>query len=210
MSLKESLDLLAHSFVENILAEAIRSTVADFAELPAGHTLTLPSYRSGVLPVSAATLKALKVSPPSKKSGRLPRRTPAQIVEGVNAIVALLREHSDGMRSEQIRAALGLDVRELPSLLKQGVKATMLRIVSGQKRSTVYGVGEGAGGWKRPVKAKVAKKPTKAKPVKSAKKKVAKKVAKKPTAKKTKRAAAKVSKRAPARAKKSATVPAEE
>ena len=209
MSLKESLDLLAHSFVENILAEAIRSTVADFAELPAGHTLTLPSYRSGVLPVSAATLKALKVSPPSKKSGRLPRRTPAQIVEGVNAIVALLREHSDGMRSEQIRAALGLDVRELPSLLKQGVKATMLRIVSGQKRSTVYGVGEGAGG-KRPVKARVAKKPTKAKPVKSAKKKVAKKVAKKPTAKKTKRAAAKVSKGAPARAKKSATVPAEE
>jgi hypothetical protein len=75
---------------------------------------------------------------PSKKShGRLARRSPAEIARTLDAITILLRKNTEGLRSEQIRHALKLDVREVPRVLKEGLAKKKLKS-RGQKRATTY------------------------------------------------------------------------
>jgi hypothetical protein len=77
-------------------------------------------------------------APKRAKGGRLGRRTPEQIAEVLAKVVSALRAtRGKGLRSEQIRAQLGLDVREMPRVLHEGIKAKKLRS-KGQKRSTTY------------------------------------------------------------------------
>jgi hypothetical protein len=52
-------------------------------------------------------------------------------------VVILVRKNKEGLRSEQIRKALKLDVREVPRILKQGLATKKLKS-KGQKRATVY------------------------------------------------------------------------
>ena len=104
-------------------------------------------------------------------SGRLARRSPEEIEKVVSAVVALLRRKKDGLRAENIREALDMDVREVPRVLKAAIESKRIKILSGQKRSTTYGVGGS-----KSTKAKPARK---SKPAKRSKPK-----AKKPAAKK--------------------------
>ncbi len=53
--------------------------------------------------------------------------------------MALVKTSKNGMRSEEIRKALGLDVREVPRILKTAVASKKLR-ARGQKRATEYSV----------------------------------------------------------------------
>jgi hypothetical protein len=46
-------------------------------------------------------------------------------------------KHKDGLRAEEIRTALKLDVREVPRVLKEGLKTKKLK-AKGQKRATTY------------------------------------------------------------------------
>jgi Fic family protein len=55
----------------------------------------------------------------------------------LGTIVTLLKGKKAGLRSEQIRAALKLDVREVPRVLKEGLAKKRLRS-KGQKRATTY------------------------------------------------------------------------
>ena len=71
------------------------------------------------------------------KGGRLARRSPADIARTLDAIVILVRKTKTGMRSEEIRKALKLDVREVPRVLKEGLAKKKLRS-KGQKRATTY------------------------------------------------------------------------
>lgn len=49
-----------------------------------------------------------------------------------------------GLRAEEIRKALSLDVREVPRVLKEGLKTRVLR-ARGQRRATTY-FASGVGG----------------------------------------------------------------
>lgn len=80
----------------------------------------------------------------AKKAGRLGRRSPADIARTLENIVAVLAAHPEGLRAEQIKAALSLDTREVPRPIAEGLKSGVLK-KSGQKRATVYTVGAGGG-----------------------------------------------------------------
>ena len=85
--------------------------------------------------------------------------------------MALIRRHKDGLRSEQIRTELGLDVREVPRLLQQGISDKVLKILGGEKRATRYGAGAGGKAKATPkIKAKPKAKTKKAAPKTKAKK----------------------------------------
>jgi hypothetical protein len=49
----------------------------------------------------------------------------------------LVKTHKDGMRSEDIRAKLGLESKEMPRVLKEGLAKKKLS-AKGQKRATTY------------------------------------------------------------------------
>jgi hypothetical protein len=51
--------------------------------------------------------------------------------------VALVKKSKTGLRSEEIRKALSLDVREVPRVLKSAIKAKNLK-AKGRKRATTY------------------------------------------------------------------------
>jgi Fic family protein len=71
------------------------------------------------------------------KGGRLARRSLEDIAKTLASIVSLLKGKKAGLRSEQIRAALKLDKREMPRVLKMGLAKKAIRS-KGQKRSTTY------------------------------------------------------------------------
>jgi hypothetical protein len=73
----------------------------------------------------------------TRKSGRLPRRSAEEIAAALDQIVALVRKHDDGLRAEQIRVKLGMQVKEMPRLLKEGLATKKLK-AKGQKRATTY------------------------------------------------------------------------
>jgi len=74
-----------------------------------------------------------------KPSGRLARRSPEEIARTLDKIHGLLKGKKAGMRSEEIRDALKLDVREMPRVLKEGLAKKKLKS-RGQKRATTYTV----------------------------------------------------------------------
>jgi hypothetical protein len=84
-----------------------------------------------------AAPKAAAPKAPRTASGRLPRRSADDIAAELAKIVALVQKHRDGLRAEQIRAELGLQAKELPRVLKEGLASRALRS-KGQKRATTY------------------------------------------------------------------------
>jgi hypothetical protein len=193
MSLKESFAVLTNSFVDGILAAVHDATFADLASFavsaslrPTGSMSVMVNSREMKIPLYDGPVSAKKST---RKSGRLTRRTPEQIADAVNTVATLLRNHPAGLRSEQIRAELGMDVRELPRVLKEGIADRTLRVLSGQKRSTLYicyathpaAIAAAKKATKKVLAKKTAKQkaPAKKTPVKAAKSKTAKKAAKK-------------------------------
>jgi len=73
------------------------------------------------------------------RSGRLARRSPEDIAQVLAQVVGLVKRSKAGMRSEEIRKALKLDVREVPRVLREGLAKKALKS-KGQKRATVYSV----------------------------------------------------------------------
>ena len=72
-----------------------------------------------------------------RRGGRLPRRSAEDIKAALDSVHGLLKSSKGGLRAEQIRAALKLDVREMPRVLKEGL-ATKKLTSKGQKRATTY------------------------------------------------------------------------
>jgi hypothetical protein len=93
----------------------------------------------GVVRAPTATTNGA-ASKPTKKSGRLGRRSAEDIAQTLDKIVAVLTQHPEGLRAEQIKAALSLDTREMPKPIAEGLKTGALK-KTGQKRATVYTVG---------------------------------------------------------------------
>jgi len=149
--------------VHDVLKSAAEEVVADFTEGLAEASLgeivqvrdgTKPKRRApkrgGKKPETPAKRAAKKAKKPARKAakktaaktGRLARRSAADIARVGTRIVTLLKKNPDGLRSEQIRAALKLEAREMPRVLRETVAAKRIAILSGSKRSTTYGAGK--------------------------------------------------------------------
>jgi hypothetical protein len=124
-SLRSTLDSLAQNFANGVLA-AIRG--ASLQELVAEGG----APRRGPGRPRAGSTKARTI-----KGGRLARRSADDIAKVVAQVVALVKKSKAGMRSEEIRKALRLDVREVPRVLHEGLKTKKLKS-KGQKRATTY------------------------------------------------------------------------
>jgi hypothetical protein len=184
----------ASELAESIVTLLKASSTSELVEILGDGT---PTRRPAVRNTSAK--KAPGRKPVKTGSGRLARRTPEQIAATVADVARLLSKHSDGLRSEQIREELGLDKREIPRVLQQGVAEGSIKILHGEKRSTTYGAGKGGRSAKAAKKGakkgakKTAKRAAKKakKPAKRAASKKAKKPARKPVSKPVEQAPAK-------------------
>ncbi|HTQ45177.1 MAG TPA: hypothetical protein VMI75_20595 [Polyangiaceae bacterium] len=124
-SLRSQLNELAQSFADGVLA-AIRSASLDdlLAESRGGRRAR--GGGGGGQP------------DPLRKGGRLARRTQAEIEAMLAKVLARVRAtRGKGLRAEEIRKALSLDARELPRVLKEGLRTRKLK-AKGQRRATVY------------------------------------------------------------------------
>lgn len=129
-TLRSQLDSLASTFASAVV-RAIQS--ASLEELLTEVGGKRGPGRSPAPLASSAAAQA----PRPRKPGRLPRRSPDEIKATLDKIHGLLKSSKGGLRAEQIRAALKLDVREMPRVLKQGL-ATKKLTSKGQKRATTY------------------------------------------------------------------------
>jgi hypothetical protein len=131
MSLRFNLDSLAASFANAVLVAIRGANLEDLlAESDGG-------ARRGPGRPKAKTAPAMPAAPRSRKPGRLPRRSPADIAKALDQIVSLLKAKKDGLRAEQIRAALKMQSKEMPRVLKEGLAKKKLK-AKGQKRATTY------------------------------------------------------------------------
>ncbi len=135
-NLRSALSDLATSFTDSVLA-AIRSASIDELLAETGHVAGKGRRaRSAKMPMKArrrAPFRPAKVTP----SGRLRRRSDEEIAAALDQIVALVKKNRAGMRAEQIRVALGVQSKELPRILKEGLSTKKLK-AKGQKRATTY------------------------------------------------------------------------
>jgi hypothetical protein len=132
-TLRNRLNDLAASFSAGVL-DAIRG--ASLEEL-----LSESSGGSARARLPAPGAVAAGVAPSRRRrSGRLPRRSAGDISQAVERIVGLLGDNPGGLRAEQIRQKLGLQAKELPRPLKEGLEGGRLSKV-GRKRATTYFAG---------------------------------------------------------------------
>jgi hypothetical protein len=142
-NLHTRLNDLASSFTDGVL-HAIRSASLDelLAESGGGRSAPVgrrPRAGGGGGGGGAAAVVAAAASPKTKttRSGRLARRSPEQIAEAIDQVVNLVKKSKAGLRSEEIRKQLSLDVREVPRILRTAVASKKLKS-KGQKRATTY------------------------------------------------------------------------
>jgi hypothetical protein len=137
-TLRATLASLAQAFADSVFA-AIRG--ASLEELLEDTTGGAARRRPGRLPTLASLpglpLPARSGRPTPAKSGRLKRRSPEEIAKALDGVVLLVKSSREGLRSEQIREALGMDRKEMPRVLKEGLAKRRLR-AKGNKRATVY------------------------------------------------------------------------
>jgi hypothetical protein len=130
------IQVLAETFTDGILAAIRNASLEDIlaGEAPAkrGGGRSAPKASGGGQPEPLGTPGAAK-----RGKGRLARRSASDIEHVVGRIVAKLREHKAGLRSEQLQKMLKLDKKEITRPLEQALAAKKIT-KKGQKRSTTY------------------------------------------------------------------------
>jgi len=117
--------------LEEILAEG--AARPNGAGRPASRAVASPRKRGERLPRVASRAPVSS----QKAAERLPRRSKDELAKTAASVAQLLKGVKDGMRAEDIRHKLGLDVREVPRALKDAL-ASKLISKKGQKRATTY------------------------------------------------------------------------
>jgi hypothetical protein len=136
-SLRTNLRGLADSFAGAVL-EAIRAASLD--ELLADGGTGRPGPGRPRRPGAEGYAAASTAGAPRKgrrASGRLARRSPEQIAKVLDGVVALVKKHKGGLRAEQIRSELGMQAKEMPRVLSEGLSKKKLKR-RGRKRATTY------------------------------------------------------------------------
>jgi hypothetical protein len=136
MSLRSQLDALASSFASAVV-ETIRG--ASLHELANGGGTSTGNPRPPSKVAGGGGQPDPLSTPPTRKgkNGRLPRRSGEEIAATLNKIVLLVKTHKTGMRAEEIRSKLGMESKEMPRILKEGIAKKKLTS-KGQKRATTY------------------------------------------------------------------------
>jgi hypothetical protein len=123
-SLRDHLDALATSFADGVLAAIRTASIEDLQAEASGRR------------ASAGSSVGDGRSP--RALGRLPRRSQEEIEATLAKVVAAVKKNKKaGMRAEDLRKALSLDVRGVPRVLKEGLKQRKLK-AKGRKRATTY------------------------------------------------------------------------
>ncbi len=135
-SLRQRLDELANSFTTGVLLAIRGASIEDLLAESGG---SRSASRAVALLASGGDTRVAG----RRRTGRLPRRSAADIGEVIDRIVALVKTNPKGMRAEAIRQKLDMQAKEMPRPLKEAVEAGRLS-KSGQKRATTYFV-KGAG-----------------------------------------------------------------
>jgi hypothetical protein len=146
MSLQKRIEEEAFAFAHAIIAALRSASIDELTSLGAAKAVR---HANGALPKAVRT-----------RGGRLARRSSNDIARALEQIVAVLTAHPEGLRAEEIRTELGLDSKEMPRPLKEGLDSGRLK-KSGQKRATVYTLGAGGlavGGETRAAKKRAASK----------------------------------------------------
>jgi hypothetical protein len=133
-SLRSQLADLAESFT-NAVVDAIRGASLDELLAESG----AKPRRGGASRAEAPAAPSRSAAKPARtsSSGRLRRRSAEDIAEILDSVVGLVKKHGEGLRAEQIRAELGMQAKELPRVLKEGLASRKLKS-KGQKRATTY------------------------------------------------------------------------
>ena len=136
MSLRSQLDTLAKDFAQHVIAAIQGASLHEIVAGADGGSVG-SGRRPRVAPGGGGQPDPLSTAPRKGKNGRLPRRSAEDIQAGLEKIVALLRKHKDGLRAEEIRSNLGMQAKEMPRILKEGIAKKKLTS-KGQKRATTY------------------------------------------------------------------------
>ncbi|MBX3234317.1 MAG: hypothetical protein KIT84_21630 [Labilithrix sp.] len=127
-------------------ARAVAPTSSRGASAPAPAAAPAPARRGPGRPkkvAAAAPAASAPAAAPAKRRGvvgrpgRLGRRSMADISKVIDDIAALLQKHPGGLRAEEIRRELGVQSKELPRPLADGLAAGRFS-KQGQKRATTY------------------------------------------------------------------------
>jgi hypothetical protein len=133
-SLRSQLDALAAKFAQQIVSAIQAASLNELTPSRGAAGGAMANGRS----IGRATAKPVGSARSTlKPSGRLARRSDEEIQAAVRKIVLLVKTHKEGMRAEEIRAALGMLPKEMPRILKEGVRTKKLTS-KGQKRATTY------------------------------------------------------------------------
>jgi hypothetical protein len=125
--LRSSIQSLAETFAAGVIRAIRASSLEDIlAESPA-------AKRGPGRPVSNGG----PAQPARSSSGRLPRRTEKDIAAVADTIVALVKQHKEGLRAEQIRAKLSIAKKEWARPLGLALDSKKLA-KKGEKRATTY------------------------------------------------------------------------
>jgi hypothetical protein len=136
-SLRTNLRSLADSFASAVL-DAIRSASLDELLVDAGAGRGPGRPRgSGAHAPGRAAAGTVGIPPKGRRAGRLARRSAEQIVRALDGVIALVKKHKGGLRAEQIRAELGMQAKEMPRVLSEGLSKKKLKR-RGRKRATTY------------------------------------------------------------------------
>lgn len=165
-NLKTTLESLSADFATSVLrairAASLEDLVAESgtgsssagrapAAKPAGRGRPGRPPKAAAAPAAAPVAASPAAPKPAARRGggrrRLARRSPADITNVVDQIVALLTRRNEGLRSEDIRSELNLAANEMPRPLAEGLKTKRI-VKEGEKRATVYFV-KGASGKKK-------------------------------------------------------------
>ena len=133
-TLRTKLDALAAAFANQIIASLQGASLHELVgSTDGGRAVGNGRTRGGggqPDPLSAP-------AKPSRKPGRLPRRSAEEIAKTLDKIVLLVKTQKAGLRAEEIRSKLGMQAKEMPRILKLGL--TKKKLTSkGQKRATTY------------------------------------------------------------------------
>jgi hypothetical protein len=120
------------------LASTFADAVLDAVRTVSLHELQATGRTNGRGPGRAvAAISTTGVARRPRASGRLPRRSSTDIAKELQRVVALVGTNRSGLRAEQIRDRLGMQSRELPRILKEGLSTRTLKS-KGRKRATTY------------------------------------------------------------------------
>lgn len=145
-SLRNTLEELAAAFAADVL-DALRGMSLEDILTVTRDGLRVPEAATARGPRPASVL----VAPDGlhRPDARLRRRSADAIGAVVTRIVELLAAHPKGLRSEQIRDALGLRANEMPRPLREALAQSRV-VKEGEKRATTYFAARARGRAKAP------------------------------------------------------------